>query len=209
MLALMFRYIPLACLGLALLLPTSRAAADDLRLSPYFLVAGGGDVKLDSNRTSEEFEYPANASVGFGVRFEAQVLEFLSIGGLFEYSALQLEGVTLPIIGRIEPDKDKFVDFDLWIKGGTRFSLGPGDLEVYGGVPIGFTIGVIPGGDDREAHPGLNLGILAGAQYFIDRFGVFTDLGYRFHKIFDRQDDERIGARISQLSWQLGGTIVF
>ena len=103
------------------------------------------------------------------------------------------------------------IDFDIWLKGGTRFDVGPGALDVYAGVPFGLTVGVIPSGDDRDAYAGYNLGILVGAQYWFDRFGIFTDLGYRFHKLIDRSDDSgnRFSYRISQLAWHIGGSVAF
>ena len=162
-------------------------------------------------------EVDTNASVGFGARFETPLTDFLAIGGLFEYAALQRAGVSLPFVGTVTPDKDKLIDFDIWLKAGTRFEIGPGELEVYGGVPFGLTLGVTSVSGERETYPGYNLGLLGGAQYWFGepgapRFGLFTELGYRFHKVIDRSlqgSDTRVSYRISQLRWHLGGSIAF
>jgi hypothetical protein len=208
----MIRSVALATLALCLLPATSRADDVEYRVSPYLLVAGGGDVKTNFSNTSDGVTTAANASVGFGARFEAAITEYIAVGALFEYAALQRAGATFPIVGTVTPDRDKLMDFDVWVKGGTRLDLGPGELEVYGGVPFGLTAAVVTFSGDRETLPGYNLGLLAGAQYWFDRFGVFTELGYRFHKVFDRSvlgSDVQASYRISQLAWHLGGSVAF
>lgn len=194
-------------LALCLIPSASRADDIELRVSPYLLVGGGGDVKFNSTAVSDAGSWGAGASVGFGTRFEAAITQYISIGGLFEFASLGLDGVR--IFGfALTPDRAKIMDFDVWVKGGTRFDLGPGELEVYGGIPFGLTVGITSFNDERETNPGYNLGLLGGAQYWFDRFGVFTELGYRFHKIIDG-GEVRQSSRLSQIVWHLGGSIAF
>jgi hypothetical protein len=190
--------------------PASTLADDHpYQVSPYLLVAGGGDVKINSSSAFyDDITWGANASVGFGARFEVALSEYFTIGGLFEYAALQ----RTTFFG-ITPDKDKLMDFDLWVKGGARLELGPGELEVYGGVPFGLTAALVTNvGDDRDALPGYNLGLLGGARYWFDRVAIFTELGYRFHKVIDGSYGDtniRVSYRISQIAWHLGGSVAF
>jgi hypothetical protein len=203
----MLRYVAVV-LALCVVPASSRADDVEYQLSPYLLVAGAGDVKINSTAPSAIDTWGANASVGFGTRFEAALSRYITVGGLFEYAALQRVGFS--VFGA--PDKDKLMDFDVWVKGGTRLELGPGELEVYGGVPFGLTVSVTTITDEREALPGYNLGLLGGARYWFDRFGVFTELGYRFHKVIDGSYNDtnvRVSYRISQLAWHLGGSVAF
>lgn len=121
-------------------------------------------------------------SVGFGLRAEMPVLDFLSVGGMFE--AITYE----PDVRGSE--REWAFNFDLLLRLRYMFEVIRGDLflEPYLALPVGFTLGVLPliGDDSDSAWPGWNIGALAGlAILTASRLGGFIELGWRHFDIYN------------------------
>lgn len=75
-------------------------------------------------------------------------------------------------------------------------------VRLRGTVPFGFTV-LKPNeeawGDD--AYLGFNTGMLGGVETSFGNFGFFTDLGFRFHRVYANNDIAIEGSVDASLSW--------
>ena len=184
--------------------PHHEEAEDAMRLSAYFPLHGGGEMRVD-------YEGPGNpraglgTAVGLGVRFEIPLFKYMAIGAMWELLSFDVSGFR-DTLG---------MDFDVILKGRYVFGLTTRlDLEAYGFVPIGLSW-MRPGdGAASAVDPGVgfNTGFQGGATAIIDgRFGVFTDLGVRIRRIYSDVISTGSGVvlRTAQLVWSLGGVLLF
>jgi len=74
--------------------------------------------------------------------------------------------------------------------------------SVRGTIPIGFTM-LNPNnttfGDD--SYYGFNTGALGGVEITFGHFGIFTDVGVRYHRVYARNDIGGAGNVDASLSW--------
>lgn len=142
------------------------------RLIGYFLASFGGEYKLKGNGLSGGTN--ADPGLGLGFRYENLVSDAFSISPMLEWTAFDTRGPS---------DRSHLFDFDVFLKIRKEIEAGGVTIEVYGGLPIGFTVASPDGAND--AYFGFNMGALAGAAlFFKDKYGVFLESGWRMHAIW-------------------------
>lgn len=109
-----------------------------------------------------------------GARLELPLGNAVVLGGFLDFVSIQ---------GRNPPpgaDHVSLVGAGLWIKLRMILDLQRSLIELYVGVPLGFSIW-IPPSTAYDPEAGIVLGALAGAQAHITpRFAVFVETGFRF-----------------------------
>ncbi|MCA9533865.1 MAG: hypothetical protein KC593_09305 [Myxococcales bacterium] len=75
-------------------------------------------------------------------------------------------------------------------------------VRLRGTVPFGFTV-LKPNSEawGGDAYLGFNTGLLGGVEISFGNFGVFTDLGVRFHRVYANNDIALVGRADASLSW--------
>ena len=151
---------------------------------------------------------PLDATLGFGVRAELPVHEYILVGGLFEVLAVDADsnGYT-----------QWLVDIDALVKGRYPITLGEIVLEPYLAMPVGFTVGrfldaATATADDLANWPGWNIGLMAGAMVIWGKLGAFLELGWRHHHVFHEYnnggaDIDNDGA-MHQFAMNIGAALV-
>jgi hypothetical protein len=159
----------------------ARASAQDanaLHLSGFFgLGVGGAWNPGSTSDMADEILGDFNdldATVGFGVRLDVPVLEYLAVGGQIAFNFPKRHGLD---------DRQKWFDLpDLIVRGRYPVQLGRGVLEPYVGFLVGGTISITGENDARDTAYGWNVGVLLGAQYlFTERFGALFEIGWQRH----------------------------
>jgi len=183
----------------ALLTTTSPAAADPgdstASLEGYFIggFAGQYRLRVDGDRMDER-DLDLDPTLGGGVR--------LAVGHLFRFGLMaEFRGY-----GSSDEDySDRDFAFDLSPFIGFRVPLAESDstaLFLRGIVPFGYTR-LAPDeqrfGDD--SYHGFNTGALGGLEIAFGDFGIFTDVGVRYHRVYARTDLGPLGDVRSSLSW--------
>ena len=176
---------------------SAQAAEDrDLRLGAHLALGFGGDADVfsDPGVTSSAALDP---TVGFALRAELPVLDFVAIGGLFEALTFQADSDTF---GRDRTRKWAF-DFDAFAR--VRYVIELPDaglfLEPYLLLPLGFSFGMLHDldGDGDEAWPGWNTGVLAGLSVLTaSGLGGFLELGWRHHEVYTQWTVPFIGSNV-------------
>ena len=183
--------------------PNHEEAEDAMRLSAYFPLHGGGEMRVDFDNGGTP-RAGLGTAVGFGVRFEIPLFKYMAIGALWELLSFDVGGFR-DTVG---------MDFDVILKGRYVFGLTTRlDLEAYGLVPIGLSWMRPDRGVVAAVDPGVgfNTGFQGGATAIIDgRFGVFMDIGFRIRRIYaDVNTGGGVVLRSAQLVWSLGGVLLF
>lgn len=176
------------------------------RVTGYFIVQAcceGNLVDLDDDVVDFGFEFDLDPSIGFGVRVERRLADWMALGGMFEMLAAKRDGVD---------DRFFFLDADIFAKVMHEIELsGSMGLEIYGLVPFGFTIGL--DGDDTFGDEvrgfGLNTGLLAGAMLILDHVGIIVEMGFRHRSVWDEVNgrDWRLG--VTQFAMNFGVSAAF
>jgi hypothetical protein len=180
------------------------------RLTGYFALTAcceGHVVNLDG---PGEADVELDPGVGFGLRVERRLADWMALGGMVEMLAAKVDGVD---------DRFFFLDADIFAKVMYEIELsGSMGLEVYGLIPFGFTIGMDGDetfGDEVRAF-GLNTGLLAGAMLILDHFGIIVEMGFRHRSVWDEYDfgffgggvqDVRLG--VTQFAMNFGVSAAF
>ena len=75
-------------------------------------------------------------------------------------------------------------------------------VRLRGTVPLGFTV-LKPNSEawGGDAYLGFNTGLLGGIEISFGNFGVFTDIGVRFHRVYANNDIPLEGRTDASLSW--------
>ncbi|MCB9599186.1 MAG: hypothetical protein H6720_02325 [Sandaracinus sp.] len=150
------------------------------RFSALFTMGFGGGLRFDAE--PEIFLVPngrrdLEATFGAAVRGEVFVARYLGIGaevGLASYSVEDAE------------DRELTIDLDLWLRPRLPFVLSDTlELEIYVGIPFGFTI-YRPSGEDLENLLGFNAGFLGGMSFAVHQnLAVFAEVGWRHRQVYD------------------------
>jgi hypothetical protein len=144
--------------------------ANDLHLSTFFGLGFGGSWNLEET----SFDGDLDTTVGFGLRLDVPVLDYLTVGGQV--------GFNFP---KAEPRdyRETWIDLpDLIVRGRYPLQLGPGVLEPYVAFLIGGTISIFGENNIKDTAYGWNVGVRLGAQYFFsDRFGALFEIGWQRH----------------------------
>lgn len=130
-------------------------------------LGGGGNVKImpedfDSIKTDMKF------LVGFQGGLDHVIHKYVALGGEFRFTSTDFDARDRPIL----------VDLAFKPRGRYEFSNIP--LELYGTLPLGFSI-VAPR-NEGDTKFNMNFGIGAGAMYFFtEKLGINTELTGIFH----------------------------
>ena len=175
------------------------ASANATRLTPYVGLSGAGRSSI---RGWGADHYAGRLGGQTGARIEAPLARYFSLGGMAEFG-----GTSVRYADRAE----LYLDFSLWAKGRYVFDFKPFDLEIYGGMPLGMSLGFVDfdRGYGREFGPGLNSGFLMGAQFLFKKGGFFTDLGPRFRRTWHRDGGADWSYGGVRFAWNFGGVLYF
>jgi hypothetical protein len=180
----------LLCFGLSLVplsvsaqaftddLPAARGArhgVDDRNVRLLGNLALGFAGELDSQVNDARGEADLDPSVGFDLRVEVPVLDFLVIGAQFEFL-----GILTDASGA---EREEMFGFDGYVRLRWAFDVTSDFvIEPYLFLPLGFAMAVLPDDDGSgdDIWPGWNTGAMAGAQFIHDSgFGGYLELGWR------------------------------
>ena len=150
-----------------------------LRLTGGLVLGMAGE--LDLNVGDLETNGDLDPSIGFDVRAEAPVADFLAIGGWFQFLTVEGDGMS--------SEREETLSFDAFLRGRWVFEVVAGDLylEPYVLVPIGLSLAVL--GADDDVWAGFNTGVFGGLQVLHGSgFGGYLEVGWRHAQVF-REDD--------------------
>lgn len=200
--------VSLASVSTAEAQSVERFRSSDTRVTGYFSVNVCCEGHVEDLDGPFDGDFDLDPGIGFGLRVERRVADWLAIGGLFEFMAAKSDGVD---------DRFFFIDADIFGKVMHEFQLSSSmGLEVYGLVPFGFTAGI--DGDETFGYDvrafGLNTGLLAGAMLLLEHFGIVFEMGFRHHTVWDEADfgggatrDVRLG--VNQFAMNFGVSVTF
>lgn len=196
----------LLALGLSLF-GTAVASADAKGAVEAYFLSGFGDGEFDGTVDvpllgERDFsgDIRLDPTLGFGLRGESFVHDYFAVGGGAEFSWYRPD------------DGDSVFHLDLSINLRPRYLLfGDGNmaLEIYALVPIGFSrlasrdVQGLSGEEEIDAMLGWHIGASAGARLRINRFAIFSDVGWRRTQLFD--DDLQFLA--NQFRFHLGASV--
>ena len=181
----------LACLVLLSALVAPAAAAQSISdRSPRLAgnVALGFAGELDSHARSRlgtlRSEVDLEPSIGFDARGELPVLDFVAIGGWFEFLSVENDASG--------SEREETFSFDAFVRLRWVFEVIARTLyiEPYVLLPIGFTMAVLPNasGSGDEVWPGWNTAVLPGVQVLHESgFGGYFELGWRHAEVYQER----------------------
>jgi hypothetical protein len=165
----------------ALALPAGAQEIEDrsLRLTGGLVLGMAGE--LDLNVGDLETNGDLDPSIGFDVRAELPVADFLVIGGWFQFLSVERE-----VTGA---EREETVSIDGFLRGRWVVEAVRGELflEPYVLVPIGLSLAFLPDGDGSgdDVWAGFNTGVLAGLQVLHGSgFGGYLEVGWRHAQVF-------------------------
>gem|GEM_PF-3446456 len=183
------------CFGLSLLplsasaqtftddLPAARArhGVGDRNVRLLANLATGFAGELDTQVNDSRGDFDLDPSVGFDLRVEVPVLDFLVIGAQFEFL-----GVLQDASGA---EREEMFGFDGYVRLRWAFDVTLDFvIEPYLFLPLGFAMAVLPDGDDDRVWPGWNTGAMTGAQFLHDSgFGGYLEVGWRHAEAYDHR----------------------
>ncbi len=136
--------------------------------------------ELDSQVGNTEGNVDLEPSVGFDLRSEVPVADFLVIGGWLQFLSFETDAS--------ESEREETFGIDGFVRGRWVFDVAPEVfLEPYVLVPIGLTLAVLPDSDGSgdDIWPGFNTGVFAGVQVLHGSgFGGFVEVGWRHAEVF-------------------------
>lgn len=155
----------------------SVGARGPMRVYGGLHLGGGGNVVTKIKDSDFDGDGDMGFLIGFQGGLDYVLHRFFAIGGEFRLTSSKFADMPG------DPDRPIFVDFTAKPRGRYEFSSIP--LEVYGMLPIGFSI-VAPR-NDMDTKFNMNFGLGAGATYFFtERMGINSEMAGIFH--WFRQD---------------------
>lgn len=205
-------YRGLAGLALLSLLAASTAAAQDINdRSPRIAgnlalgLAGELDTHAESNAGSLHTESDLDPSVGFDLRGELPLLDFLVLGGWFQFLSYEVDASGA--------EREETFSFDAFVRIRWVFEAIANTLfiEPYVLLPFGFSMAVLPDDDGSgdDIWPGWNTAVLGGAQILHESgFGGYLELGWRHAEVYQDRTvlgaDVRLSYVVNELAMNLG-----
>jgi len=186
--------------ALALLLVPSLAHAQSIddrspRVAANLALGFGGELDAYTNFESSAIpdqhgDTDLDPSIGFDLRGEIPVLDFLVVGGQFEFLSY--------LIDATDAEREETFSFDAYVRARWVFEAVADTLfiEPYLMIPLGFTMAVLPDpdGSGDEIWPGWNTAALLGCQILHGSgFGGFVELGWRHAEAYTSRDVILIG----------------
>jgi len=158
---------------------TAQLVDDHLRVGGYLALGLGGEATASSGSLSSSDGL--DPTVGFGLRMEGGVWDYVSIGANIELLTMQTDAAGA--------ERETVFDADLWIRARYLIEISRDELylEPYIGMPFGLSIGVLQDidGSGDDAWPGWNIGVLGGAYLLTNAgIGFFVEGGWRYHQLF-------------------------
>jgi hypothetical protein len=171
-------------------------------------VAGELDSQVNDTRGDTDLD----PSVGFDLRGELPVLDFLVVGGFFEFLSVQTD--------TSGSEREETFSFDGYLRARWVFEVVDRTLwlEPYVLLPIGFSMAVLPDGPDGgtadDIWPGWNTGVFAGAQVIHQSgFGGYLELGWRHAEVYMDQTvlgfDLHTSLILNEMALNFGALYVF
>lgn len=144
-------------------------------------LAGELDLHTVTGSSSSRNEVDLDPSVGFDLRGELPVLDFLAIGVWFEFLSVE-QDVSMA-------EREESFSFDAFVRGRWVFEALDGQLflEPYVLLPIGFSMAILPDDDGSgdDIWPGWNTAVLAGLQILhASGVGGYFELGWRHAEVY-------------------------
>jgi len=188
--------IPSLALALAIGLVPIGASAQELsdrdpRLAANLAlgIAGELDAHVAQGSSSTRFQGDLDPSVGFDLRGELPVLDFLVIGAWFEF--LSVEGESSG------SEREESFAFDGYVRARWVFEALTDVLfiEPYLLLPLGFSMAILDLDDDGDdVWPGWNTAVLLGAQFLhASGFGGYLELGWRHAEVYRSESVALVG----------------
>jgi len=208
-------------LVLACLLAPSLAHAQELddrspRVAMNLALGFGGEIVQSIDAEGSFFDtrrdFELDASVGFDVRGELPVLDFLVVGGMFTFLSVDTD---LP--GE-DFEREETFAFDGYLRGRWVFEVVADTLfvEPYVLLPLGFSMAVLPDDDGSgdDVWPGWNTGALLGAQVLhASGFGGYLEMGWRHTEVYHQRSigSSRVdlGFALNEFALNLGFVYAF
>ncbi|MBO6934727.1 MAG: hypothetical protein JJ863_07125 [Deltaproteobacteria bacterium] len=200
--------VSLASVSTAEAQSVERFRSSDTRITGFFGVNVCCEAHIVDLDGPDEIDFDLDPAIGFGLRVERKVADWLAIGGMFEFVAAKADGVD---------DRFFFIDADIFGKVLYELQLSSSmGLELYGLIPFGFTAGIDGDetfGDEVRAF-GLNTGLMAGAMLLLQHFGIVFEMGMRHHSVWDEADFGVLGNRdvrlgVNQFALNFGVSVTF
>lgn len=81
-------------------------------------------------------------------------------------------------------------------------SNGTNVVRLRATIPFGFTV-LKPNSEawGEDAYLGFNTGMLGGVEVSFGNFGIFTDVGFRYHRVYANNNIALVGEVDASLSW--------
>lgn len=146
-------------------------------------LAGEVDTYVESSLGTARGEVDLEPSVGFDLRVEAPVLDFLVIGGWFEMLTIEQD--------TSGAEREETVSFDGYVRGRWVFAVADDQffIEPYVLLPLGFSAALLPDSDasgDDDTWLGWNTGAFFGSQFLhASGFGGYVEVGWRHAEVYE------------------------
>jgi hypothetical protein len=145
------------------------------------LVGFGGSYHVEAGSIDSETDLAPTWGLQLGLDYV-----------IHKYFALGAEFRTLGVISDLGSDAnlDRELYLDLVLKPRGRYVFESSGVEVYGTLPVGLTVPVIPDHYAADTSVGVTLGVGVGASYFFtSHFGVSSDLVWLWHRYSAERTD--------------------
>lgn len=191
-----------AIVGLA----TSPSAAQsstfdhDFRVAANFAMGVGGELDLYTSTrvgggasTDNHGESNLDPSIGFDLRGEGDVADFLSIGGWFEFLGV--------LVDATDAEREEYFAFDLYARPHYTVEVATGAfwIEPYVLLPFGLSLSPLPAtpDDGDDVWVGWNTAILGGAQFLhASGFGGYVEVGWRHAEAYRSESTTVLGTTV-------------
>jgi hypothetical protein len=143
-------------------------------------------------------------TIGFNLRVDIPVADYLLLGPLFQFGAWR------PDVSGPTPSRSYYFDIDLFVRGRIPIEADPVAFQLWAGIPIGLTLSFLGEETGRNLEGfglGWNIGILfGGAVHFTKKFGMFAEIGWLQHKMSHELDvgSGDVDFRLSQGNFNIG-----
>jgi hypothetical protein len=168
------------------------------RLNAYGTLRGGGSWRYRGD--GPDASQGLGVGGGLGVRLEIPIHQYVVLGPMLEYQVINTDSVLGFDLANVHS-----LNFGLWSKGRYVLDLAGNPFEVYVAIPIGLSIYV---GDDMDTEVGVAVGLMFGAQLFInDRIGFLLETGFRRDGFRERDRDFDITVRLRTMQFVMNAGI--
>jgi hypothetical protein len=148
----------------------SDGPTEAFRLNAYGTLRGAGQWRLRGD--GPDGSLGLGVGGGLGARAEIPIHQYVVLGPMVEYQLINTNNVFGFELADIHS-----LNFGLWSKGRYVLDLAGHPFEVYVAIPLGLTIYL---GDNFDTEVGVAVGLMFGAQFFLnDRIGFLFETGFR------------------------------